>query len=123
MKAILKSIHSPDVDFDKFWPDEADDFGFLLQAMIGPEEDDSFQSFDMQICTPKWLISNYSSEGLVFGRHMIIVFDYDVDLIISKIEEYCGKCVGREWAELEEKIGRIGKSEFEDYISYQGQGS
>ncbi|MCF7484267.1 immunity 8 family protein [Vibrio sp. J1-1] len=115
MKAKLKRIYSPDVDFDSFWPEDTENFGFLLQAMIGPEGEDGEESFGIQVCTPEWLKSRYSENDVLFGRHMMIVFDYDIDRIKSHIVKYCDRCVGDNWSDIASKLSRIGLWEFEDY--------
>jgi Immunity protein 8 len=60
-----------------FQPTEIDNFGFLLQILVGPEEGIGEESFDVMVCTPRWLIENHSPEDIVSGRHMLIMFRYD----------------------------------------------
>ena len=115
MKAILKELFSLDFDIESFYPDECDNFGFWLRAMIGPSDEDGSESFDIQICTPKWLLKKYSEEEILIGRHMLIVFDYDLDKIKNKIETYCKSCTGNDWQSIAGKISRLGYWEFEDY--------
>lgn len=74
MRAKLKRLHSPDVNFETFWPDDPDNFGFFVQAMIGREDSDGEESFGIQVCTPEWLKSEYSESDVVFGHHFLIVF-------------------------------------------------
>jgi len=76
MKAKLKNLHSPDVDLDSFWPENLENFGFLLQAMIGPEDQNAEESFNMQVCTPDWLKTHYTESDIVFGRHLRIFFKF-----------------------------------------------
>ena len=116
MKAELKGVHSPDIDFNTFWPEESDNFGFLLQAMIGPEGQEGEESFGMQVCTPNWLKSRHSETDILFGKHMLIVFDYDIDRIKNYIAKYCERCVGDNWQDIASKLSKIGQWEFEDYI-------
>ncbi|MGQ5487003.1 hypothetical protein FA893_08770 [Photobacterium damselae subsp. piscicida] len=52
MKAELKGIHSPEIDFNAFGPEESDNFSFLLQAMIGLEGLEGEESFGIQVCAP-----------------------------------------------------------------------
>jgi hypothetical protein len=53
MKAIIKRIHSPDVfDFTSYKPDDPQNFGFLLQLMMGTEEVEGADSFDVVVCSP-----------------------------------------------------------------------
>lgn len=70
MQAIVKSLHSPDIDLASYFPKNPGDFGFLLQAMMGPDDDETSESFDFQICTPQWLIRR-RQEGvlpsIIFG--------------------------------------------------------
>lgn len=115
MKAKLKRLHSPDIDIQTYWPEDMQNFSFLLQAMIGPDDSDGEESFDIEVCTPEWLRSQYSSEDIIMGRHLLIVFDYDFDRIKSYISRYCDQCQGENWDEISLKLGRIGRWEFEDY--------
>ena len=61
MRAELKSLHSPDADpLRDFAP--VGPFGLLVQAMIGPHEQEGYESFDFMLCTPEWFASNMRSD-------------------------------------------------------------
>ena len=115
MRAELKSMHSPDIDLPTFWPEKPDSFGFLMQVMIGPEGQEGTESFDIQVCTPKWLIEKHKPDDVLFGTHMLIVFEYDVQRIQGFIQRYCQRCIGNSWQDIVPKLARIGGWEFEDY--------
>jgi len=116
MRAKLKELYSLDFDLDSYWPEQPDNFGFWVRAMVGPENEEGSESFDIQICTPEWLKSKHSEDEILFGRHMLIVFDYDLDRIKQKISKYCDGCSGEKWQEVGGKVSRIGYWEFEDYV-------
>jgi len=116
VKAELKRIHSPDVyTLENFEPNEADKFGILLQLMVGPVNTEGEESFDLMVCTPKWLSDNYGKTDIVFGRHYLIVFEYDYDAIYSKLKSIIESIDADNWEDLGLLIGRIAKWEFEDY--------
>lgn len=116
MKAKLKRIHSPDVNnLLAYHPIEPDNFGLLLQLMVGPAEGEGEESFDVMVCTPKWLKENHSLSDVVFGRHYLIVFQYEYDRIYRALAQYVDGIEGDDWIEVASKVGRIGKWEFEDY--------
>jgi len=116
VRAELKRLHSPDVgDLKSFHPGEPEDFGFLLQAMIGPVGVESKESFDMMVCTPEWLRRNHAATEIIVGRHHLIVCKYDYESLVSYISEFVKQCTGDSWSEVADKLGRLGKWEFEDY--------
>ena len=122
MKAVLKELVSPDIDFDTYWPKEEDDFGFLLEATIGPDDAEGGHDYQIFVCSPKWLMKHHEKDDLVWGRHMLIAFEYDLKRIKQKIERFCSRCTGNDWAEMAAKIARIariGLWEFEDYREYE----
>jgi hypothetical protein len=117
MKAELKWVHSPDIDdLENYQPENPENFAFLLQAMIGPEGKKGEESFDIEVCTPKWLEETYELEDVVLGRHHLIVREYNYERIINSIKDFLQLCSGADWNEVAEKVARLGKWEFEDYI-------
>jgi hypothetical protein len=115
MRGELKRLHSPDIyDLKNYRPEEPDNFGFLLQAMIGPANQEGEESFDMVVCTPEWLKRNHTAE-IVLGRHHLIVFEYDYEGLAGYIAAYAKKCTGESWQEIAQLLCRLGKWEFEDY--------
>ncbi|MFU8862096.1 MAG: immunity 8 family protein [Cyclonatronaceae bacterium] len=116
MKAEVKYFHSPDIpELDTFQPEEIDNFCFLLQMFVGVKGKEGEESFDITVCTPKWLISNYGKENIIFGRHYLIVFEYNYKKFIQELTRYVEFLEGKDWNSLAKQIGRIGKWEFEDY--------
>ena len=116
MRAELKRIHSPDIEnLTKYYPDDPENFSFLLQAIVSPFGEEGEESFDIEVCTPKWLSENYQKNDIVIGRHLLIVFDYNYDRIFNKIKSYIENCSGDTWRKIAEQVGRLGKWEFEDY--------
>jgi hypothetical protein len=118
MRAKLKALHSPDIDLEAFSPTDPTSFGFLLQAMIGPEDQDGAESFDIEVCTPKWLMERQQSgaaPAVVLGTHMMFVSCFDLGQIRGELDRYCERCVGADWAALANKLASLGAWEFQDY--------
>jgi hypothetical protein len=117
VRAELKFLFSPDADpLESFKP--TGPFGILVMAMIGPAGQEGHESFDFMVCTPEWLSSNMREEIKV-GRHYLFVRDYDHARLEKFVQDYCSSC-GEEatWQAIAEKLGRLGKWEFEDYVPY-----
>jgi hypothetical protein len=118
VKAAIRRFHSPDVfDLVKYRPDDPEVFGFLLQVMIGPKGDQGEESFDVTVCSPKWLLQRHKKEDVVIGRHHLIMFEYNYPRLTRTIEDFCRHCEGDTWDELASKLSRLGKWEFEDYVA------
>jgi len=115
MRAELKGISSPDVELGTYWPEDETCFGFLIEALIGPEGEKGADLFQIMVCTPDWIKANYSDRKAVWGRHMLIVLDYDLLEIKSTISRYVESCTADDWYGLALKLSRIGGWEFEDY--------
>jgi len=117
MKAELKSWYCPDIDdLSIYSPECSDNFNFLFRAIVGPMDSESRESFDIQVCTPKWFLSNMKVDEIIIGRHFLIVREYNYDRIVTKLKKLIESCHGKTWDEIAEKVGRIGFWEFEDYV-------
>ena len=53
---------------------------------------------------------------VVIGRHHLIVREYNYQKIADSIQDFLRECTGESWIEVAEKVSRLGKWEFEDYI-------
>ena len=113
----LKAVYSPDIaNLEMYCPDDPKVFGFLLQMNIGPNADEAGEeTFDVMVCTPDWLKEQYHHDDIIVARHYLIVFEWNYQRLIHRIEKYLMQCAGDNWKESAQKIGRLGKWEFEDY--------
>ncbi len=116
MKAEIKNIYSTDiVNLREYRPPNAESFSFQLRVIAGPQFEEGEESFDLTVCTPKWLLDNHRKDDVIIGRHYLIVMEYNYQRIEKTITEFCNTCVGATWTEVAEKLGRLGHWEFEDY--------
>nr|WP_165935776.1 MULTISPECIES: immunity 8 family protein [unclassified Bradyrhizobium] len=111
--AKLRFLHSPDADpLEAFAPNGP--FGVLVMAIVGPADGPGQESFDFMLCTPDWFSSKIQDD-ITIGRHHVFVKQYDYPRLQAFVEAYCAECSGASWREVAEKLGRLGKWEFEDF--------
>lgn len=116
MRPQLKAVHSPDIeDLERFAAPDRERFGFLLQLMIGPESLDGQESFDVVVCTPGWLSERAAEAGVLSLRHHLVVERYDWGQIRQFVEKYLESIEAESWDAVAERVGRLGRWEFEDY--------
>lgn len=116
MRAELKSLYSPDVDLETYYPDDPECFSLLLQAFIGLENEIGEDAFDFIVCTPQWL-SVEKRDQIIFGTSYIIVTDYNIRNIENYLKNYIHRCVGDSWLEIASQLTKVGNWEFENYKS------
>jgi hypothetical protein len=116
IRAQLRRLHSPDVfDLEHYMPEDAEVFGILVQAMIGPQEGVGEESFDFLVCTPHWLATQVLNRGYVLGRHYLFLSRYDYGVLRQAIQDVCDQAHGEDWQSVAAYLGRFGHWEFEDY--------
>lgn len=116
MDAELKRLHSPDVyDLKNYQPEDPEVFCFILQAMIGPLGGAGEESFDIEVCTPKWIESHHGVGEVVIGQYYMFVREYNYQNIVSAIERFLKGCSGKDWREVSNKVSRLGRWEFDGY--------
>lgn len=115
MRAVVRRLHSPDVDLDSYSPEDPAEVGVLVQVIVGPRDGLGEESFDVIVCTPQWLSRTVRLDGPVIGRHHLIVERWN----LARIQAFLTKAVEAEhasnWEELGTRIGRLGRWEFDDY--------
>ncbi len=81
------------------------------------DDQESGETFDIEVYTPRWLLSKYEKDEVFFPKHSLIVFDYNFERIYQKLKQLIESCCGDSWEEIAEKIGKFAACEFEDYQS------
>lgn len=116
MRAKLLRLHSPDVSaLQEYVPDDPDEFGVLVQAMVGPVDGEGEESFDFVVCTPRWFEAQPFEKGFAWPRHHLFVKRWDYATVERAISDVVGRAAGEDWSSVASKIGRYGGWEFEDY--------
>jgi hypothetical protein len=116
LRAEVRRLHSPDVpDLRGYTPPAGDDFSVLIQIFAGPVGSDGEESFDIEVVTPNRLASRAAEKGPISGRHLLIVESFDYASIERWIRAAVAACDGSDWAQVADRLARIGRWEFEDY--------
>jgi len=116
VQAEIKRLHSPDVsNLVTYVPEDPGDFGFLLQIMAGPVGQNGEESFDVTVCTALWMGNHLGPEGILPGRHYLVVNSYDYRRLEEFLRHFVARCSGSTWGEVANRLARLGKWEFEDY--------
>jgi hypothetical protein len=118
MRAKLKNIYSLEIKcpLAEYWPEDTAYFGISIRLIIGLDTPaGGEESFDLFVCTPDWLKNQCAEIGYVWGRSMLIVHEYDFNLIKREVERYVASCAGDDWLTIARKLSYMGTWEFEDY--------
>jgi hypothetical protein len=118
MKAAIRTLWSLEIedDFAAFKPADAECFGTWIRVAAGPRDGAGSESFDIFVCTPRWLEREAEEGGgAVWARHSLILKRFDRAAIASEISKAVEQCSASDWGSLAKKLSRIGAWEFEDY--------
>lgn len=120
MKPIIKAIWSINDDLETYIPELSHCFAIEVEIDIGVEGFEGCDIYHLMVCNPEYLQRACDSQGIsMWGRHMLIVLEYDYNQIKNKIEEYVDTCQGETPTEVSQKLSRMFKWEFEDYKKNQ----
>jgi hypothetical protein len=117
MKAIITNLYTPDIteDLAEYSPPERDNFGLFMQMVISPIGGEGNEFFGFTWCTAKYLAEKTAKEKIIFGRHYVIVDEYDYAALEKKLNDYINAIDELTWDLLTDKVSRVAQSEFEDY--------
>ena len=113
MRAELKRASADEVDIRTYVPEDPEYFFLTLRLRIGEEGHDRGDDFELSICTPLWLRENIYTP--LWGRHYLIVRDFNYKLIIDTVISNISQCTGENWTDVARMLARLFSWEFEDY--------
>ena len=83
--------------------------------IVGSSDGPGEESFDVQVCTPRWLERWVRENGPRVGRHFLIIEHWHAPAVLSFLKKIVENCSGPTWDVVAEQVSRIGFWEFEDY--------
>jgi hypothetical protein len=113
VQAFISKISNDEVQINEYKPAEPFCFFLSLRIQIGSNEGSGADDFELGVCTADWLSQNLYEP--LWGRHLLIVREYDFASIEKSIRNYVEQCHGDNWNIIAEKLGRVFAWEFEDY--------
>jgi hypothetical protein len=111
-----------DLALRSFKPLDPTSFNVRLQVFVGGTEGGPVDSFDLDVCTPKWLAENFNR---VWQQHRLpggraasgagvwLVESWDPDGIESTIRQLVASATGSDWKDLANWLGRYIPWEFD----------
>lgn len=116
MKPKLKCIFTQMGDsLENTYPEIEHNFCILVHLTIGPDDQEGGHNYSFSLCTPTWLDHNGQNQGPIWGRHLLIVNQFDPKEIRAAIEKIIAQCRRDDWAETAVVLSRFFAWEFEDY--------
>jgi hypothetical protein len=116
MRAVLKSLNlEPD---PATLPGDPAAFSLLARMIVGPPDTPGEESFDITVCSPEWLAQACRQVGGIYNaqHHLVVNFDdFDVRALERWLTARVQEVQAESWAEVGERLGRLGHWEFEDY--------
>jgi len=110
--ARLVSLWSPDIDVERDYPVDPDNFLVNLVAEIGAVGSDGSDAFRFRVCTPKWLSEQTANGGAVWGQGLLVVDTWDVERVRLMLASLCGRIGGETWEAIVEGLSRYVDWEF-----------
>jgi hypothetical protein len=121
VRAEIKSIEItefPSLNPEDYLPDDFEDFQCIFGLQIGPVGSGDSELFHVTVCTPKFLAEACKRDGFIWGRHRLIVLEYNLESITQILVKFVGNYSGKSWHEVATKVSRIANWEFEDYVEH-----
>lgn len=115
MKAIIKSFYSSDLDVESYRPRDPLDEGQWIRLLIGPEDGPGEESFDVLVCTTRWLARDIHRDHVQMLRHTLVMEVFDLELAMRRLRREVGLATGATWQQLLLSLVQIGRWEFDNY--------
>ena len=101
-------------DVSQFAPGDRSYFAVRLQVFVSDMKDGAPDSFDVTVCSPKWLVDNlghFESQSpgggrVVIGHGLWLQERWDAEEIARTIQTLVASVTGEDWRDLANWLGR-----------------
>lgn len=118
MKAIIKSIYSPDtpVSVEDWAPRSLNSLYVLIELEVGPDCEDGADIFSVVVTSCEALVQRKPDSCILAGRGHIIVSKWDFLQIKEHLQAIVRACAGVDWVDTALKLNRHFLWEYEDMV-------
>jgi hypothetical protein len=109
MRAVLRSVSAPYIETC-----DPETEPVLFEMYVGPNDGIGEELFRVEVCTPTALQRLIEIDGFVIGRHFLFVEHVTEKAVGAYLRRRVENLWGDSWIEVAQKVGRIGRWEFED---------
>ena len=81
-------------------PHAPDEFGVLVQAMVGPVDGEGEESYDFVVCTPRWFDAQPFDKGFAWTRHHLFLKRWDYAIVERAIGDVVRRAEGEDWSSV-----------------------
>ena len=117
MKLEIKAfwIDDPSISLEDFSPTSKDFFGIWIGFKVGFSENLGSDDFRVLVCSPNWLIAESSNKRAAWGRHTLLMKEFDYELMVTSINLLVEQLSGDDWEVVSHNLSKFVEWEFEDY--------
>ncbi|MDN6555872.1 MAG: immunity 8 family protein [Acidipropionibacterium acidipropionici] len=115
MRAEVKGFYSSDIDVHCYESSDPEIDGQWIRFLVGPQGHEGEESFDILICTPRWLEKQIEETGPRLGMNHFIVNRFDLRYAIPVLTNKITSVYGDNWDDIAGRLSKIGYWEFEGY--------
>jgi hypothetical protein len=101
--------------------DDPTDAAQWVRVIAGPDNGPGEESFDLFVCTPRWLQKKVQDDGPVIGIHHVIAGRWVADQVEAFVRSMIESEIAEDWAHLGDRIGRLAHWEFDSYRPLRGR--
>lgn len=117
VRAKVVAFTSPKIGPEKYHPINPKKVSKVVRMVVEGVDGSGQESLDVTVCTPSALFRHKRTAPLI-GRHLLIVERWDWPQIRDFLTNAVEAEVAPSWEGLRDRIGRIGKWEYEDFTPY-----
>ncbi|MEH7651682.1 Imm8 family immunity protein [Bacillus safensis] len=94
---------------------ELDDFTIDIQVDIGPKDGEGSETFSLTVCSPKRLekILKERPNEVEIGRGLLIMIDFNVDIIEYTIDKIIENCKRPTWGAVSQALSSYFYGEYD----------
>lgn len=111
---IYIEIAGISAELEQFKPEDPSNFEIGLEVSVGIEGGgEGADTFQVSVCTPKWILENIKEDDPMIGHGMLIISSYSYDRMVDHIKSYVKMCAGNTIDDVMRRVGFLGEWEYE----------